>query len=200
MDKKFVITVGRQYGSGGREIGKLLSEMFGIGYYDRELMMEAARRSGLCEEFFEKNDEKVPGSLMHVLTTAFSFNPGFSEDSLFKFQSDAIRSLAEQGSCVIVGRSADYILRENPYCYNIFIHAPEEVRIRNIMQREGLSEKAAADRMERINKTRAAYYNFYTDKQWGESASYHLSIDSSVLGIQRSAEYIRDFVQEALKK
>ncbi len=198
MNRPFIITIGRQYGSGGRDIGKQLAQMFGIDYYDKELLLEAARESGLQEDFLEQTDERTPGTLIHALTTAFAGSWGASGENIYKFQSAAIRRLAAKGSCVIVGRTADYILRDNPRCFNFFIHAPQKIRLARIMEREGISEKAARERIAKIDKTRASYYNFYTDKEWGNSASYHMSIDSSMLGTTRSAEFIRDFLKKIL--
>lgn len=194
MDKKIVITLGRQYGSGGRLVGVKLAEMLGIGFYDRKLIDEAARSSGLNADFFAKEDEKAPTGLMHALSFGLGFGSGFSQETLFKIQSDTIREIAGRESCIIVGRCADYVLREMDRCVNLFIHCPDGKRIERVAERNGLSEKEAADRIARIDKTRAAYYNFYTDKIWGASRSYHLSIDSSVYGTDGTAEFIRRFV------
>ena len=188
MNDNLIITIGRQFGSGGREIGKRLADLFGIAYYDKELINEASKSSGLSTEYFEKADERAPSALLN----SFSINwltgaggiwgdGGLSNEYIFKFQSDVIRHLAETQSCVIVGRCADYILRQYPRCYNVFIHAPLEDRIE-------LAEKK--------NKLRASYYNFYTDKGWGVASSYDLSIDSSILGSEETAIFIRDFIQK----
>ena len=202
MNNNLIITIGRQFGSGGREIGKRLSELFGIAYYDKELINEASKSRGLSTEYFEKADERAPSALLN----SFSINwltgagglwgdGGLSNEYIFKFQSDVIRKLAETQSCVIVGRCADYILRQYPRCYNVFIHAPLEDRIARILSRsQGMTRKEAIELAEKKNKLRAAYYNFYTDKGWGVSSSYDLSIDSSILGSEETALFIRDFI------
>jgi hypothetical protein len=172
--------------------------MFGIAYYDKELITEAAKSSGLSSEFFEQRDEKSPGTLWYALSTGFGFNTGFSSETLFQIQSDTIRRLASKHPCVIVGRSADYVLRDNPECFNVFISAPTASRIRNIEERDPeVDKKNIGELLEKKDKSRAAYYNFYTDKQWGHSTSYHLTIDSSVLGMEGSAEFIREFIERA---
>ena len=208
MNNNLIITIGRQFGSGGREIGKLLSELFGISYYDKELINEASKSSGLSTEYFEKADERAPSALLN----SFSINwltgaggiwgdGGLSNEYIFKFQSDVIRHLAETQSCVIVGRCADYILRHYPRCYNIFIHAPLEDRVTRILNRsQGLTRKEAIELAEKKNKLRAAYYNFYTDKTWGDAASYDLSIDSSKLTSQQVCKIIIDYVNMRLGK
>ena len=192
MEQKFIITIGRQYGSGGREIGKRLSQLFNIAYYDKELIKEASKESGLNAEYFEKADEKAPGSLRHMLSMSWA--------SIFKYQSDVIQRIAQEHSCVIVGRCADYILRDVPNCFNIFIHAPMQNRIERITRTEPIDVKEALEKAEKINKHRAAYYNFYTDKEWGDSASYHLSIDSSILGSEETAFFIKRFIELKLEQ
>lgn len=198
MKDKFVITIGRQYGSGGREIGIRLAKMLGIGFYDRKLITEAAKRSGLSDEVFETKDERTPGSLAHAFSTGFGFYNGFSLEGIFKIQSDTIMEIASKESCVIVGRCADYVLRDNPRCINIFIHAPKEIRTRRVMDRIKTDRKEALRSIEKTDKGREAYYDFYTNKGWSDTASYHLSVDSSLLGLQDTAEHILDFVKKAL--
>ncbi len=207
MNDKLIITIGRQFGSGGREIGKYLADLLGIAYYDKELITEPSKSSGLSTEYFEKADERAPSSLL----SAFSMNwltgaggiwgeGGLSNEYIFKFQSDVIRHLAEEQSCVIVGRCADYILRNHPRCYNIFIHAPLEDCVRRILSRTTeLSEKEAIELAEKKNKLRASYYNFYTDKGWGVASSYDLSVDSSILGCKATAQFICDFITQKEK-
>ncbi|MCD8072794.1 MAG: cytidylate kinase-like family protein [Alistipes sp.] len=194
MKKKIVITLGRQYGSGGREVGLQLSQMLGLGFYDRKLIDEAARSSGLEADYFDEQDEKAPTGLMHALSVGFGFTPGFSQEAIFKIQSDAIKEIASRESCIIVGRCADYVLREMEGCTNIFIHAPLGQRVERVAGRNGITEKEAHERIARTDKRRAAYYDFYTDKVWGDSKSYHLSIDSSLHTIEQTAAFIKDFV------
>ena len=208
MNNNLIITIGRQFGSGGREIGKLLSELFGIAYYDKELINEASKSSGLSTEYFEKADERAPSALLN----SFSINwltgagglwgdGGLSNEYIFKFQSDVIRHLAETQSCVIVGRCADYILRNYPRCYNIFIHAPLEDRVERIIRRSPeLSRKEAIELAEKKNKLRASYYNFYTDKEWGHSTSYDICLDSSRLDEAEIIKLIIAYVEARLKQ
>ena len=161
MNNNLIITIGRQFGSGGREIGKLLSELFGISYYDKELINEASKSSGLSTEYFEKADERAPSALLN----SFSINwltgaggiwgdGGLSNEYIFKFQSDVIRHLAETQSCVIVGRCADYILRHYPRCYNIFIHAPLEDRVTRILNRSQARTRPCLSGILSAEKTR----------------------------------------------
>lgn len=207
MEKpRFVITIGRQFGSGGRELGHRLAEMFGIPYYDKELISEASKESGLDPEYFEKADEQAPGSLMHALAASLMMSGGavgaenaLAGENIFKFQSDVIREVAHAGSCVIVGRCADYILRNEPVCISTFIYASNDDRIGRIMRCHGAkSPKEAQEMMRKTDKKRASYYDFYTDKTWGAATSYDLCIDSSVLGIEKTAEVIRDYVEQRI--
>ena len=202
MKKHIILTIGRQFGSGGRAIGKLLAEKLEINYYDRELLTLASEESGLCHEMFEKADEKVPKGLVYAFSAGFS-NMGIytphsdilSNEKLFQLQSDAILKLAEKESAVIVGRCADYILRNHPDCFTLFIHANKEFRVRNIVQSLQIHENEALELMKKNDKSRAAYYNYYTDKLWGYASSYHLTVDSSVIGIEETVHLIIDFVK-----
>lgn len=198
MQKHFIITIGRQYGSGGRQIGRRLAEMYSIPYYDKEILLEAARKSGLCPEFFEKADEKAP-----IFASMFSFDFGYknalSPDSLFQIQSQTIVSMAAKSSCVIVGRCADYILRNEPGLVSIFIHAPMEVKVKNVMRYENCDDrKKVTHKIEKVTKSRAAYYNFFTDKKWGDGESYDISIDSSRLGVEATAMFLKEFIDKSL--
>lgn len=202
----FVITIGRQFGSGGRELGHRLAEMFGIPYYDKELISEASKESGLDPEYFERADEQAPGSLMHALAASLTMSGGavgaenaLAGENIFKFQSDVIREVARSGSCVIVGRCADYILRNEPVCVSTFVYASDEDRIERIMRCHGAkSPKEAQEMMRKTDRKRAGYYDFYTDKAWGAAISYNLCIDSSVLGVEKTAEVIRNFVEQRI--
>ena len=206
MENKIIVTIGRQFGSGGREIGQKLAEMLGIAYYDKELMAMAAKDSGLCEEFFEKADERVSGNLSYAFSLGYSymgayapFNDILSNDGLFKLQSDTIRSLAEKQSCVMVGRCADYILRDDPAMISVFIHNSKEVRIKRIVAALPVTSDQAEELMEKRDKSRASYYNYYTNKTWGASKSYDLSIDASVLGIDETVAFIKMFIEKHLQ-
>ncbi len=202
MNNNLIITIGRQFGSGGREIGRKVAELLGINYYDKELILEASKASGLCTECFERVDEKAPNRFLNALSKGWlsgaSGMPasGWSDEMIFKVQSDVIRDIAEKHSAVIVGRCADYILRDHPGCVSVFIHATEDDCVRRIIARNnGVSESEARTLAQRRNKLRAAYYNFYTDKVWGDGASYNLCINSSAIGAQATAEFIVEFVK-----
>ena len=206
MDNKIILTIGRQFGSGGREIGKKLAQALGIGYYDKELMAVAAKESGLSEEFFEKADERASSGLAYAFTMGYSYmgmftpyNDILSNDGLFKFQSDAIRKLASEQSCVLVGRCADYILRDHPRCANIFISASHEARVARLCASHHVTEEEAENMMNKADKKRSEYYNYYSYKTWGAAATYHLCIDSSVLGIEKTIDFIEDFVKLKIK-
>ncbi len=199
--KKVIITIGRQLGSGGRTVGKKLAEQLGIAYYDKELINLASKESGICGEFFEKADEKNSGSLLKALAMGFTMNNAIfqsndylSNESLFRIQSDVIRKVAAEGSCVLVGRCADYILREEPDCIDVFISAAWKDRIRRAMEYNHLEEKETEEFLRKADKSRASYYNYYTDKIWGAAESYDLCINSSLYGIDRTVAFIRSFI------
>lgn len=201
MDK-IIINVGRQLGSGGHDIGRMLALDFSAKYYDRELLNLAAKESGFSEKIFEQNDEKKGffrglfnmGS-PHV-NGGSVYKAGFSQESLFQFQSDAIIKAAQEGSCVFVGRCADYVLRDIPNTVNIFITASMSYRVEQIMNKQHLDEGAARIFIEKRESQRAEYYNYYTGKKWGHAASYDLCIDSSVLGIMETEKVIAEFVRK----
>ena len=197
-----IINVGRQLGSGGHDIGRMLALDFQAKYYDKEIMNLAAKESGFCEKFFEQNDEQ-PGffrSLFHLRTALVSddnmYQNKFSQESLFKFQSDAILKAASEGSCVFVGRCADYVLRDFPNTVNVFITASMKYRIDQIMNKQHLDHDAARKFIEQKESDRAAYYNYYTGKKWGAAESYDLCIDSSVLGLVETEKIIAAFIRK----
>lgn len=208
QEKKFAIAIGRQYGSGGREIGRLVADMLGIKYYDKELLTESAKASGVKPELFEAADERTPSFFANLWSFNLGFNSGsylignspLSDDNIYKAQSNVMKNLAEQSSCVIVGRSADYVLRNHPYLISVFIHSSLEDRIIRIMNRTDIdSAEKAREIAEKKDKLRSSYYNFYTDKTWGASASYDLSIDSSKLPTHVVAQIIVDYVKARLQ-
>lgn len=208
MNEKFVINIGRQLGSGGREIGEKLAADLGISYYDKELIELASQESGLCKEFFEKADEKTSQTLIgglfgmrfpFITEGAMPYSNCLSNDALFKIQSDVIRKLANEKSCLFVGRCADYILREHPRCVNVFISASPEDRIERVMRRRQISQDEAEELIEKIDKKRSSYYNYYSYNTWGAAATYHLCIDSSALGIEETVEVIKEFASKKLK-
>ena len=200
--KHIIINVGRQLGSGGHDIGRMLALDFQAKYYDRELMNLAAKESGFSEKFFEENDEKKGffKGLFNVQTSHLSggsmYKTNFSQESLFQFQSEAIIKAAREGSCVFVGRCADYVLRDFGNTVNIFISAPMSFRIDQIMNKQHLDPEAARKFIEQKESKRAAYYNYYTGKKWGAAESYDLCIDASILGIMETEKLIADFIRK----
>lgn len=197
-----VITIGRQFGSGGRELGRKIADLLNIKYYDKELLNHAASDAGLAREFVENNDERFPRFISSTLSFSMGFgnmswyqNPtSISGDSIYETQADVIRQLAAAGPCVIVGRSADYVLRDNPHAINIFVHAPAEACIDRIMSRSDMPSRQKANQLrERTNKLRANYYNFYTDKRWGDAASYDLCFDTSLLPTDAIARIVAQY-------
>jgi len=206
MNETFVINIGRQLGSGGRQIGEKLSAEFGIGFYDKELIQLASKESGLGKEFFEKADEKSSfsfiGGLLGLRTNINNevyVNNYLCNETFFKIQSDVIRELAGKDSCVFVGRCADYILRDNPRCINVFITADTEDRIKRVAQTYQLSLDKAQELIVKTDKKRAEYYNYYSNKVWGAAGSYHLCINSSVLGMDQTVAFITQFIKQRLK-
>ena len=205
MDKNhIIINVGRQLGSGGHDIGRMLALDFGAKYYDRELLDLAAKESGFSKKFFEQNDEKKGffKGLFNMQGSHFGggmYKSNISQESLFQFQSDAIRKAAKEGSCVFVGRCADYVLRDFPNVVNIFITASMDYRVSQIMNKQHLDEDAARAFIEKRESQRAEYYNYYSGKKWGYAASYDLCIDSSVLGIMETEKIIAEFIRKRFK-
>ena len=204
MDK-VIINVGRQLGSGGHDIGRMLALDFNAKYYDRELLNLAAKESGFSEKIFEQNDEKKGflRGLFNVQSPHVSGNSlyksNFSQESLFQFQSDAIKKAAEAGSCVFVGRCADYILRDFKNVVNVFITASMKFRIEQVMAKRGISSDEARRFIEQGESRRAEYYNYYTGKKWGAAESYDLCIDSSVLGLVETEKLIATFIRKRLE-
>lgn len=201
----FAINIGRQIGSGGREIGTKLAERFGIACYDKELITIATRESGICKEFFEKADEVSTFSMVDEILNLGNINNFHSSnflfnESLFKIQSDVILNLVQKHDCVFVGRCADYVLRSSGRCLNIFICADIESRINRIVNfYKNSTEDKVMDFIQKADKKRASYYNYYTNKQWGIAPSYHLCINSSVLGEEKTVDFIVEFAKEKLK-
>lgn len=201
-DKKIIINVGRQIGSGGRVIAKMLAEEFGCKFYDKELLNLAAKESGFSEKFFEQNDERSGffKSRFHMHVPLFGENDyyrnNFSQESLYQFQSDAIRKAAEGGSCVFVGRTADYILRDKKNLLSIFISAKMDDRIKAVCKRKDISRAEARKLINDGESNRASYYNFYTGKEWGHSSSYDICVNSSILGLEQTEQFLADFIRK----
>ena len=194
-----VVTIGRQYGSGGREIGKKLADAMGVPFYDKALLSVAAKESGFCEEILEDYDEKPVNSLLYSLVMG---RAGGTESlplnqKLFLAQFSAIKKVAAEGPCVIIGRCADYALREHPDCVNVFIHADLNARAERLARLYSLTPEKAEQTAIKRDKQRAAYYNFYSDKRWGAADHYHLVVDSSAVGVENAVELIHSFVKMA---
>ena len=199
--EKIIINVGRQIGSGGHIIAEKLAEEFGCKCYDRELLNLAAKESGFSEKFFEQNDEQKGffKSLFHTHLPFLSdnnfYHNDFSQEGLYKFQSDAIKKAADEGNCVFVGRTADYVLREHRNMVTVFVTADIDERIKNVCHRLGCSPDEARKLIESREDTRSSYYNYYTGKRWGDSSSYDLCVNSSLLGLEGTKNFIADFVR-----
>lgn len=202
MYKNTVITIGRQYGSGGREIGKKVSEILGISYYDDELISLAAKSSGINSETLSDVDEKATNSLLYTLAMGGSLFGGNAalayempiNDKLYIAQSDVIKDLAKREACVIIGRCADYVLKDYPSVINLFIYAELEKRAKRVAERREITEAKAKDIIIKTDKQRANYYNYYTSRKWGRIENYDLCIDSGRIGCDKAAEVIAEYV------
>ncbi len=201
-----IITVGRQFGSGGREIGKMVADKYGIKYYDKELLSRAAKESGFCEEMIQNHDERPTNSFLYNLvmdTYSFGYNASSFVDmpishKVFLAQFDTIKKIAEEGPCVIVGRCADYALSDFDNVLNLFIHADEDFKIKRIKERfaDVTTDEQAREMMNKKDKQRQSYYNYYSSKKWGRSDSYDLSINSSILGIEGTVKFITQYIED----
>ena len=201
-----IITIGRQFGSGGREIGQKVADYFGIKFYDKELLSRAAKESGFCEEMIQNHDERPTNSFLYNLvmdTYSFGYNSSSFVDmpishKVFLAQFDTIKKIANEGPCVIVGRCADYALHDYQNGLHLFIHADQKSKVKRIMERydDVNTEQKAIDMMTKKDKSRQSYYNYYSSKKWGRADSYDLSINSGVLGIEGSVKLIAQFVED----
>ena len=204
MDK-IIYTIGREFGSGGKDVGQKLADKLGIAFYDKELLTRAAKESGLCEEIFHMQDEKPTNSFLYSLVMdTYSFG-GYNSGSyldmplnqkVFLAQFDTIKRIANEESCVIVGRCADYALADSPGCINTFIFASKEYRIQRVMDRLNLTESNAKDLVNRTDKQRASYYNYYTSKKWGDSRSYDISLNIEKLGIDGCVDLLLSYKEQ----
>lgn len=195
--KHIVINIGRQFGCGGLEVARVLGQKLGIPVYDNELITKAAQESGFSAALFKESDETRTSFSFRNWFGVNSSNDYTSQGGLFKIQSDTIKSIAEQGSAIIVGRCADYILRGNKNTLNVFLTASEESRIERISRREGISTEKAEEMLKKKDKERADYYNYYTFGNWGVASTYDLCLDSSKIGIEGTADLIIDFARRA---
>ena len=203
MKTTTIITIGREFGSAGREIGYKVAEAFDIKLYDKEMLARAAKESGICEEIFETHDEKPTNSFLYSLVMD-TYSMGYSGNTytdmpinhkVFLAQFDAIKKIADEGPCILVGRCADYALESYPNVVSVFIHADLEARIRRIARIYDLTDAKAKDMIQKTDKKRSSYYNYYTNKKWSDAESYELCLTSSELGIEGTAKAIIDYVQ-----
>ena len=192
MEKR-IITISREFGSGGRTIGKLAADHLGIPCYDAELIQKIAAESGFDESYIKEAGEYAPGGFLSSALLDRSFGPT-NGDYLWKLQYQIIRDLAEKEPCVIVGRCADYILRDRTDCLKVFIHADMKFRADRIVRVYGEREQSPEARLKEKDKRRATYYRFYTDMKWGNAANYHIALDSGVIGIETCAKLIESLV------
>ena len=198
MEKNIIITIGRQFGCGGKNIAEVLGKKLGIPVFDNELIIKAAQESGFSAEFFERSDEKRRFfSLTSIFAGSYSSDSEnfMSDKGLFKIQCETIRSIAEQGSATIVGRCSDYVLRERGNTLSIFLTSPIEERIRRVAERMGISLEKAEETVEKQDSGREEYYNYYTFGNWGVASNYDLCIDSSKAGIEGTADIIIEFAK-----
>ena len=204
MYKNTVITIGRQYGSGGREIGMKIAELLGISYYDDELISLAAKNSGINSETLSDVDEKATNSLLYTLAMGGSLFGGNAalayempiNDKLYLAQSEVIKELAQKEPCVIIGRCADYVLKEYPSAINIFIYADLEKRAVRVAKNRNIPEAKAKDIIIKTDKQRANYYNYYTSQKWGRIENYDLCIDSGRLSLDKAAEAVVAYIEK----
>lgn len=204
-----VITIGRQYGSGGRELGQILAQKLGFEFYDEELVTMAAEKNKMHKDILKAVDEKATKSLLYTLVTGSDLrflNSSIQyempiNDKLFITQSEIIKNLAEKSSCVIVGRCADYVLRDSAQkCLHLFIYADLEHRIKRICQKYDLTPEKAKEKINKIQKSRKTYYNYYSNREWGNVANYDLCVNTGTLGLEKAADVIQEFVKKATEE
>ncbi len=198
LKNNLIITISREYGSGGKEIGELLAAELGIPFYDKEIIDMAAKNTGFCPEFIEKEEQKITNSLLfNLATNGYMFgnavtNYGLSlSDQVFQAESKVIKDIAKQGSCVIVGRCADYILKNDFNCFNVFICSDFEKRCEHVIKNHGISPDKIAETVRKNDKARIKHNQFYGTQNWGDSRNYSISINSGDLGIPLSVEVLK---------
>jgi len=204
MNDRLVITIGRECGSGGRQIGQAIAKRLGIKCYDQELLTLCAKNSGLCEDIFHSHDEKPVNSFLYSLvmdTYSLGYaSPGYVDmplnQKVFLAQFETIKKLAGEESCIIVGRCADYALADHPHVVSVFISGDEADKIPYLMNLYSIDENKARDMMVKTDKRRASYYNYYTNKKWGAVSSYDLCINTSTIGRERCVDMILDFAEK----
>lgn len=200
---KTIVTIGREYGSAGREIGQKLAERLGVKLYDKEMLDRAAKESGICQEIFETHDEKPTNSFLYSLvmdTYSLGYSSGSYTDmpinhKVFLAQFDAIKKIADEGPCILVGRCADYALEDYDNVMSLFIHADLQAKIRRIARLYDMTDAKAKDTIIKTDKKRASYYNYYSNKKWSDAQSYDFCINSSELGIEGSVAAIEALIR-----
>lgn len=203
MGKDTIITIGRQCGSGGREIGIALAKELNIPYYDKELLKRAAKESGLCEEVFEKFDERPTSSLLYSIVMD-PYSLGINANGIdmpinhkvFLAAFDTIKKIADEGPCVMIGRCSDYALADYKNVLNFFLYAPMEERVKRVAARLNLTSEKAKDYITKADKQRASYYNYYTTKKWGETTGYNFCLDTSVLGVDGTVSLMKSIIEQ----
>ena len=198
-----IITIGRQYGSGGRRLAKMLSEHLNIPLYDKDLINRVSQETGIAGEFFKKVDEQPSDSFLSMFLSGFSYcnsceatDSVLSGNSLFCMQSKVIQQIASEGNCIFVGRCADYILRDRDDVISVFVTANYKDRVSRVAGYEGVSEQSAKEEINKADKTRAAYYDFYTEKKWGKASSYDICLNSSKVSLEQCKEIITQIVKK----
>ena len=197
-----IITIGRQFGSGGKEVGIRVAKELGIPFYDKEILKTAAKKSGLCEKIFENFDEQPKSLLYSIAMDSYMFAlPGTGagdslEQQVYLATFDAIRHIADQGPCVIIGRCADYALADRPNHVSLFIYAPMAHRVERVAKRQNLTPERAKTLIQKTDKRRASYYEYYSSRKWGAVESYDFCINSSILGLSGTVELIRTIVDQ----
>lgn len=202
--KKTVITIARSYGSGGRTLGKLLADKLGVNCYDREILRMASDASGINEALFGQVDERLKKSPLLSIVKKNPYKGGvlppessdfISDDNLFNYQAKVIRELAEQESCIIIGRCADYVLKDNPDVIRLYFCAPREDCIRRVMDQNGLSAKEAEKRIGQVDKYRAEYYRYYTGRDWNDARNYNFCLDTTSMSYEKLIEVVENFIE-----
>lgn len=199
MAENMIITIGRQFGSGGHQVGRKLAKELGLKIYDKELLKLVAEESGICEKVLENYDEKPTSSLLYSIVMdvypSMNYVGTTLNQQIYQAQYDAIRRLGERESCVIVGRGADYILRDCKDLTSVFVHAPLDFRVKRVAEFEHITEAKARDMVIKADKKRASFYNFQTEKKWGAVDSYNLAVDTSDLGIGGAVKLIQQYIR-----
>ena len=204
MKTNTIITIGREFGSAGREIGYKVAKEFGIKRYDKEMLARAAKESGICEEIFESHDEKPTSSFLYSLVMD-TYSMGYSGNTytdmpinhkIFLAQFDTIKKMADEGPCVIIGRCADYALEDYPNVVSVFITGDEADKIKRVSELYNVDEAKAKDLMIKTDKRRSSYYNYYSNKKWGDPKSYDMCINSSAVGQEGAVDIIMELAKK----